>query len=160
MEKIQYLVDKYDIIFFEDTCDALGSYYDSKPLGSFGKMSTCSFYPAHHMTTAEGGYVATDDPKLFRTLNSLRDWGRDCYCDLGKDNTCGKRFQWQLGDLPTGYDHKYTYSHLGYNLKITDMQAACGLAQLERIDEFVQKRRHNFSYLTKKFKNLPKSTKK
>ena len=154
IEEIASIAKKHNLWLIEDCCDALGSEYKNKKVGAFGDIGTLSFYPAHHITMGEGGAVFTNNSRLRLLIESFRDWGRDCYCDLGKDNTCGKRFQWQLGDLPTGYDHKYTYSHLGYNLKITDMQAACGLAQLERIDEFVQKRRHNFSYLTKKFKNL------
>ena len=154
MEKIQYLVDKYDIIFFEDTCDALGSYYDSKPLGSFGKMSTCSFYPAHHMTTAEGGYVATDDPKLFRTLNSLRDWGRDCYCNIGKagcvlDGTaCGERFKNWIPELPDLiYDHRYVYREIGYNLKPIEIQGALGLEQMKKLGDMEAARRLNYKSL-------------
>ena len=154
IEEISSIAKKHNLWLIEDCCDALGSEYQNKKVGSFGDIGTLSFYPAHHITMGEGGAVFTNNSRLRLLIESFRDWGRDCYCDLGKDNTCGKRFQWQLGGLPTGYDHKYTYSHLGYNLKITDMQAACGLAQLERIDEFVQKRRHNFSYLTKKFTDL------
>ena len=154
IEEIASIAEKHNLWLIEDCCDALGSEYKNKKVGSFGDIGTLSFYPAHHITMGEGGAVFTNNSKLRLLIESFRDWGRDCYCDLGKDNTCGKRFQWQLGDLPTGYDHKYTYSHLGYNLKITDMQAACGLAQLERIDEFTQKRRHNFSYLTNKFTDL------
>ena len=159
MEKIQYLVDKNDIIFFEDTCDALGSYYDSKPLGSFGKMSTCSFYPAHHMTTAEGGYVATDDPKLFRTLNSLRDWGRDCYCNIGKagcvlDGTaCGERFKNWIPELPDLiYDHRYVYREIGYNLKPIEIQGALGLEQMKKLGDMEAARRLNYRSLFNIFK--------
>ena len=115
----------------EDNCDALGSEYKGMRTGSFGDLATLSFYPAHHITTGEGGAVLVKSPLVKKQVESFRDWGRDCYCQPGKDNTCGKRFCWKLGDLPEGYDHKYTYAHLGYNLKITDMQAACGLAQLE-----------------------------
>jgi CDP-6-deoxy-D-xylo-4-hexulose-3-dehydrase len=131
----------------EDCCDALGSLYKGRKVGTLGHIGTLSFYPAHHITMGEGGAVFTDDPLLKRALESIRDWGRDCYCAPGKDNTCRKRFQWQLGELPIGYDHKYTYSHLGYNLKITDMQAAVGVAQLERLDGFIATRRQNFEYL-------------
>jgi CDP-6-deoxy-D-xylo-4-hexulose-3-dehydrase len=138
----------------EDCCDALGSEYKGKRVGTFGDIGTLSFYPAHHITMGEGGAVFTNSSELTVLIESFRDWGRDCYCEPGKDNTCGKRFDWQLGDLPKGYDHKYTYSHLGYNLKITDIQAACGLSQLRRIDEFVQKRRDNFAYLSEKLRGL------
>ncbi|MDP9066067.1 MAG: DegT/DnrJ/EryC1/StrS family aminotransferase, partial [Pseudomonadota bacterium] len=125
-------------------CDALGATYRERKVGTFGHVGTLSFYPAHHITMGEGGAVFTDDDVLRRAIESLRDWGRDCYCAPGRDNTCGKRFKWQLGDMPAGYDHKYTYSHLGYNLKITDMQAAVGLAQLDRLEGFVDARRKNF----------------
>ena len=131
----------------EDCCDALGSTYGGRKVGTFGHVGTLSFYPAHHITMGEGGAVFTDDPLLKRAIESIRDWGRDCYCAPGRDNTCGKRFKWQLGDLPRGYDHKYTYSHLGYNLKITDMQAAVGLAQMDRLDGFIATRRANFRRL-------------
>ena len=116
-------------------------------VGTFGQIATVSFYPAHHITMGEGGAVLTNLPKLKTLAESFRDWGRDCWCDPGKDNTCGKRYEWQLGDLPHGYDHKYTYSHIGYNLKATDMQAAVGLAQMQKLDGFIQKRKENFSYL-------------
>ncbi len=138
----------------EDCCDALGSEYKGERVGTFGDIGTLSFYPAHHITMGEGGAVFMNNSQLAVLVESFRDWGRDCYCEPGKDNTCGKRFDWQLGDLPKGYDHKYTYSHLGYNLKITDVQAACGLSQLRRIDEFVQKRRNNFAYLSEKLHGL------
>ena len=119
----------------EDSCDALGGTFDGKPIGSFGDLATLSFYPAHHITMGEGGAVMINNEELAKIAESIRDWGRDCYCAPGKDNTCGKRFCQKLGDLPEGYDHKYTYSHMGYNLKITDMQASCGLAQLGKLGE-------------------------
>jgi len=137
----------------EDNCDALGSKYNNQLTGTFGDIGTLSFYPAHHITMGEGGAVFTNNPKLKPIIESFRDWGRDCYCPGGKDNTCGKRFGWQLGTLPEGYDHKYTYSHAGYNLKITDMQAACGVAQLDKLDGFIQKRKDNFNYLHEKLKS-------
>ncbi|MHB8885630.1 MAG: lipopolysaccharide biosynthesis protein RfbH [Methylovirgula sp.] len=138
---------KYDLLLVEDCCDALGATYDGKKVGTFGALGTLSFYPAHHITMGEGGAVLCNRMIFKRIVESLRDWGRDCYCDPGKDNTCNRRFDWQLGELPYGYDHKYTYSHLGYNLKITDMQAAVGLAQLESLDAFVAVRRNNWQYL-------------
>jgi CDP-6-deoxy-D-xylo-4-hexulose-3-dehydrase len=119
-------------------------------VGTFGDIGTLSFYPAHHITMGEGGAVFTNNPALKRIIESFRDWGRDCYCAPGEDNTCGKRFCWQLGDLPEGYDHKYTYSHLGYNLKITDMQAACALAQMDRVDDFIVARKRNFTWLSER----------
>jgi len=138
---------KHDLWLIEDNCDALGSRYNGQLTGTFGDIGTLSFYPAHHITMGEGGAVFTNNHELKLITESFRDWGRDCYCQPGKDNTCGKRFCWKLGNLPEGYDHKYTYSHLGYNLKITDMQAACGLAQMDKLDGFVQARKDNFSYL-------------
>ena len=138
---------KYDLWLVEDCCDALGSLYNGAHVGTFGDISTVSFYPAHHITMGEGGAVLTNSADLKSIAESIRDWGRDCYCPPGKDNTCGKRFQWKLGELPPGYDHKYTYSHVGYNLKITDMQAACGLGQLEHLDFFIKKRRENHQSL-------------
>ena len=138
---------KYGHWLIEDNCDALGSRYDGQLTGTFGDIGTLSFYPAHHITMGEGGAVFTNNHELKLIAESFRDWGRDCYCPPGKDNTCGKRFCWKLGNLPEGYDHKYTYSHLGYNLKITDMQAACGLAQMDKLDGFVQARKDNFAYL-------------
>ena len=143
------LCKKYNLWLIEDNCDALGSKYENKLTGTFGDISTLSFYPAHHITMGEGGAVVTNNIKLKRIAESFRDWGRDCYCEPGKDNTCNKRFCWKLGDLPFGYDHKYTYSHLGYNLKITDMQAACGLAQLDKLEYFIKKRIENFQILYK-----------
>jgi len=154
LKAIKEFTEKYNLWLVEDTCDALGSEYDGKRVGTFGDIGTLSFYPAHHITMGEGGAVFTNNAQLKMCIESIRDWGRDCYCLPGCDNTCGKRFDWQLGDLPKGYDHKYTYSHLGYNLKITDMQAACGLAQLERLDGFVKARKDNFDYLTEKLQTL------
>jgi CDP-6-deoxy-D-xylo-4-hexulose-3-dehydrase len=140
LDKVKRLCDKYNLWLVEDCCDALGAKYNNQHVGTFGDIATCSFYPAHHITMGEGGAVFTNNAKLMTIAESFRDWGRDCYCDPGCDNTCEKRFEQQLGDLPYGYDHKYTYSHLGYNLKISDMQAACGLAQLKRLSEFIKKR--------------------
>ncbi len=144
---IKDLCARYNLWLVEDSCDALGSTYAGKRVGSFGDVGTLSFYPAHHITMGEGGCVFTNNDELKVYAESFRDWGRDCYCLPGKDNTCQKRFDWQLGDLPHGYDHKYTYSHIGYNLKITDMQAACGWAQLQKLDSFVAARKHNFTFL-------------
>lgn len=138
---------KHDLYLIEDCCDALGSTYNGRNVGTFGDLATLSFYPAHHITMGEGGAVLCSSTKFKRIVESLRDWGRDCYCEPGQDNTCNKRFEWQLGELPLGYDHKYTYSHLGYNLKITDMQAALGVAQLARLDDFITARRENWRYL-------------
>jgi CDP-6-deoxy-D-xylo-4-hexulose-3-dehydrase len=154
VKKIKEICDKYNLWLIEDTCDALGSKYNNQLVGTFGDLATLSFYPAHHITMGEGGAVFTNSIKLKRIAESFRDWGRDCYCEPGKDNTCNKRFDWQLGDLPYGYDHKYTYSHMGYNLKITDMQAACGLAQLDRLEGFIKKRKENFNFLYKSLKEL------
>lgn len=155
---------KYNLWLVEDNCDALGSKYNGQFTGTFGDIATLSFYPAHHITMGEGGAIFTSNPELKKIIESFRDWGRDCYCPGGKDNTCGKRFGWKLGDLPEGYDHKYTYSHMGFNLKITDMQAACGLAQLEKLESFIQARKDNFSYLKHQLKSceefisLPEAT--
>lgn len=144
---VRELCDRYGLWLIEDCCDALGSTFEGKGVGTFGDIGTLSFYPAHHITMGEGGAVFTNNPLLKRIMESFRDWGRDCYCAPGEDNTCGKRFCWKLGDLPEGYDHKYTYSHLGYNLKITDMQAACALAQMDRLDDFILARKRNFVWL-------------
>ena len=140
-------VRRHDLWLVEDCCDAVGSLYDGKQVGTFGDLATVSFYPAHHMTMGEGGCVLTDKPMLRTISESFRDWGRDCWCEPGKDNTCGKRFKWELGTLPCGYDHKYTYSHIGYNLKVTDMQAAVGVAQLQKLPGFIEARRKNFRLL-------------
>lgn len=149
---LRALADQHGLWLIEDCCDAFGSRLHGRSVGTFGHLGTLSFYPAHHITTGEGGAVFTDDPLLARAVESFRDWGRDCYCAPGKDNTCGKRFEWQLGDLPCGYDHKYTYSHAGYNLKITDMQAALGVAQMARLDEFIAIRQSNFAHLTSRLR--------
>lgn len=141
------LADRHGLWLVEDCCDALGSLHAGRPVGTFGDIGTLSFYPAHHITMGEGGAVFTADATLRRALESLRDWGRDCWCAPGCDNTCGRRFDQQHGELPAGYDHKYVYSHLGYNLKITDMQAALGLAQLDKLDAFIAARRANYAYL-------------
>ena len=146
--EVMRVAQKHDLWVVEDCCDALGATYDGKGVGTFGDIGTLSFYPAHHITMGEGGAVFTQKPRLKRVIESMRDWGRDCWCAPGQDNTCGKRFARKLGDLPMGYDHKYTYSHCGYNLKITDMQAAVGLTQLDRADEFIAARRRNFAVLT------------
>ena len=150
LKVVRELCDRYGLWLIEDCCDALGSTYEGRLVGGFGDLGTLSFYPAHHITMGEGGAVFTDSPLLKRIVESFRDWGRDCYCAPGEDNTCGKRFGWQLGELPAGYDHKYTYSHLGYNLKITDMQAACALAQMDRLDDFIAARRRNFGWLSER----------
>ena len=149
---LRKLADQHGLWLIEDCCDAFGSLLHGQSVGTFGHIGTLSFYPAHHITTGEGGAVFTDDPLLARIIESFRDWGRDCYCGPGKDNTCGKRFDWQLGALPCGYDHKYTYSHAGYNLKITDMQAALGVAQIAQLDNFIAARKKNFAYLTEKLR--------
>ena len=153
LDVVTALCRKYGLWLVEDCCDALGATYDGKKVGTFGDIGTLSFYPAHHITMGEGGAVFTNDAELKLIAESFRDWGRDCYCAPGKDNTCNKRFDWQLGDLPYGYDHKYTYSHLGYNLKISDMQAACALAQMDRVDGFIAARKKNFAYLTERLQS-------
>lgn len=168
LEVVTALCKKYNLWLVEDCCDALGATYKGQMVGTFGDIGTLSFYPAHHITMGEGGAVFTNNSDLKLIAESFRDWGRDCYCPPGKDNTCDKRFCWtkeQLGgDLPDGYDHKYTYSHLGYNLKISDMQAACALAQMDRVEEFIAQRRANFAYLKKRlqscadFLHLPEAT--
>jgi CDP-6-deoxy-D-xylo-4-hexulose-3-dehydrase len=154
LEEVGRIARKHGLWLVEDCCDALGSTYDSRRVGTFGDIGTLSFYPAHHITMGEGGAVFTNHDDLRRIAESFRDWGRDCYCQPGKDNTCGKRFCWQLGELPFGYDHKYTYSHIGFNLKITDMQAACALAQMDRLDGFVAQRKHNFGYLKERLRSV------
>jgi len=164
LDVITDLCKKYNLWLVEDCCDALGSTYNGQLVGTFGDIGTLSFYPAHHITMGEGGAVFTNNPDLKRIAESFRDWGRDCYCAPGKDNTCGRRFSQQFGSLPEGYDHKYTYSHLGYNLKITDMQAACGLAQLEKAPRFITQRKEHFAFLKERlasceeFLILPEAT--
>lgn len=154
LAEVTRVAKKHDLFLVEDCCDALGSRYDGQLCGSFGNIGTLSFYPAHHITMGEGGAVFTNDPFLNKIATSIRDWGRDCHCEPGEDNTCGRRFDWKLGDLPKGYDHKYTYSHLGYNLKITDMQAAVALAQMDRLQGFIDQRRANFDFLKSALKPL------
>lgn len=164
IDTVKSIADKYGLFLIEDCCDAVGSTYRGKMVGTFGDLATTSFYPAHHITMGEGGSVLTSNPLLKRIAMSMRDWGRDCYCDPGCDNTCGRRFKGQYGDLPKGYDHKYVYSHIGYNLKVTDMQAAIGVAQLKKLPDFVQKRKDNFDKLYNGLKQyeeyliLPKAT--
>ena len=154
LDTVQRLCKEYNLWLIEDSCDALGSTYRGQRTGSFGDTATLSFYPAHHITTGEGGAVFVKSPLVKKQVESFRDWGRDCYCETGKDNTCAKRFGWKLGDLPEGYDHKYTYSHIGYNLKATDMQAALGLTQLAKVELFIQKRKDNYEYLKKHLSNV------
>jgi CDP-4-dehydro-6-deoxyglucose reductase, E1 len=164
LEVVTAICKKHGLWLVEDCCDALGAKYNGQLVGTFGDIGTLSFYPAHHITMGEGGAVFTNDPELKLIAESFRDWGRDCYCPPGKDNTCNKRFCWKLGDLPEGYDHKYTYSHLGYNLKISDMQAACALAQMDRVEEFIAARKSNFKHLKERLANcaqflhLPEAT--
>ena len=164
LDVVTALCKKNNLWLVEDCCDALGTTYRGQMVGTFGDIATLSFYPAHHITMGEGGAVFSNNSKLMQIAESFRDWGRDCFCQPGKDNTCGKRFCQQLGALPFGYDHKYTYSHLGYNLKITDMQAACGLAQLEKAPQFIQARKDNFAFLKARLKDceefisLPEAT--
>jgi len=152
--KIADIARRHKLWLIEDCCDALGATYDGRHVGTFGDIGTLSFYPAHHITMGEGGAVFTSHPGLRRAMETFRDWGRDCYCDPGKDNTCQRRFDWQLGELPRGYDHKYIYSHLGFNLKITDMQAAVGVSQLEHLEGFIAARRRNFELLKSGLKEL------
>lgn len=153
LKVVKEFAEKYNLWLVEDCCDALGTEYGGKKVGTYGDIGTLSFYPAHHITMGEGGAVFTNSPELKKIIESFRDWGRDCYCQPGCDNTCSNRFSQQHGDLPNGYDHKYTYSHLGYNLKISDMQAACGLAQMDSLDEFIRMRKSNFSYLKERLQD-------
>jgi CDP-4-dehydro-6-deoxyglucose reductase, E1 len=154
LDAVTAFCKKYNLWLVEDCCDALGSTWKGQKVGTFGDISTVSFYPAHHITMGEGGAVMTDKPALQVLIDSFRDWGRDCWCEPGVDNTCGKRFEWQLGTLPCGYDHKYTYSHVGYNLKATDMQAALGLRQMDKLPTFIERRKANFAYLKEQLKPL------
>jgi CDP-6-deoxy-D-xylo-4-hexulose-3-dehydrase len=154
LEAVTAFCKKNNLWLIEDCCDAVGAIYNGLPVGKFGDIATVSFYPAHHITMGEGGAVLTDQPKLKKIIESFRDWGRDCWCETGKDNTCGKRFDWQLGDLPAGYDHKFTYSHIGYNLKVTDMQAAVGVSQLKKLPRFIERRQENFDHLTERLSSL------
>jgi CDP-6-deoxy-D-xylo-4-hexulose-3-dehydrase len=156
LNKIMKIVEKYNLWFIEDNCDSLGSKYEGRYTGTFGHVSTSSFYPAHHITMGEGGAVLTDDPTLKKIILSFRDWGRDCWCEPGKDNTCGLRFAKQFGQLPFGYDHKYVYSHIGYNLKLTDMQAAIGVEQLKKLPQFIKSRKSNFFFLKNELKKYEK----
>ena len=164
LKAIKSICEKYNLWLIEDSCDALGSTYENQMVGTFGDLATLSFYPAHHITMGEGGAVFTNSIKLKMIAQSYRDWGRDCFCEPGMENTCGKRYDWKLGDLPRGYDHKYIYSHAGYNMKITDMQAACGLAQLSRVKDFIKSRKNNFKYIYNNLKShedfliLPRAT--
>jgi CDP-6-deoxy-D-xylo-4-hexulose-3-dehydrase len=153
-ERVAAIARKHGLFLIEDCCDALGATLNGRHVGTFGDIGTLSFYPAHQITMGEGGAVFTSHPVLRRGMETFRDWGRDCYCEPGKDNTCKRRFDWQLGDLPYGYDHKYIYSHMGFNLKITDMQAAVGVAQLEHLDSFVEARRRNFDMLKNGLRDL------
>lgn len=154
VDEVRSFCFRHGLWLIEDCCDALGSKWKGKNVGSFGNLSTFSFYPAHHITTGEGGAVLTNDPMLKVLVESYRDWGRACWCDTGCDNTCGKRFDWQIGDLPQGYDHKYTYSHIGYNLKATDMQAALGCSQIDKLPQFIERRKENFQHLYSALKPL------
>lgn len=154
LEQVTAFAQRHNLWLIEDCCDAVGATYQGRPVGTFGDLATVSFYPAHHITMGEGGCVLTNKPGLKKLAESFRDWGRDCWCEPGKDNTCGKRFDWQLGELPHGYDHKYTYSHIGYNLKLTDMQAAVGVAQLPKLPAFIAARRRNFKALYEGLRDL------
>lgn len=164
LDAVTAFVEQHDLFLIEDTCDALGAQYRGRPVGTFGQLATVSFYPAHHITMGEGGAVLTSAPTLKKLVESFRDWGRDCWCEPGQSNTCGQRFDWQLGELPQGYDHKYIYSHIGYNLKATDLQAAIGVAQLKKLPRFIELRRRNFQLLKdglrrwEKFLILPEAT--
>jgi len=164
LKAVKSICEKRNLWLIEDSCDALGSTYENQMVGTFGDLATLSFYPAHHITMGEGGAVFTNSIKLKMIAQSYRDWGRDCFCEPGMENTCRKRFDWKLGELPKGYDHKYIYSHAGYNMKITDMQAACGLAQVNRVEKFIKSRKSNFKYIYESLKSheefliLPKAT--
>ncbi len=164
LKAVKSICEKRNLWLIEDSCDALGSKYENKMVGTFGDLATLSFYPAHHITMGEGGAVFTNSIKLKMIAQSYRDWGRDCFCEPGMENTCKKRFDWKLGELPRGYDHKYIYSHAGYNMKITDMQAACGLAQVDRVEKFIKSRKSNFKYIYQSLKSheefliLPEAT--
>ncbi|MBL0311618.1 MAG: lipopolysaccharide biosynthesis protein RfbH [Holophagaceae bacterium] len=164
LDAVMRVAEKHQLWVIEDCCDAVGAEYQGKKVGTFGDLATVSFYPAHHITMGEGGAVLTNSPQLKKLVESFRDWGRDCWCEPGYDNTCRKRFDWQLGDLPQGYDHKYSYSHIGYNLKLTDMQAAVGVSQLKKLPHFLQRRQENYIYLREKlgslqeFLELPEAT--
>ena len=147
LKTIVRIARKYNLWLIEDCCDALGSRFDQKLVGTFGDISTFSFYPAHQITMGEGGAVVTNNPFIYRSIRQFRDWGRDCWCDTGKDNTCGKRFKWKIGDLPLGYDHKYIYTQIGFNLKLTDFQAAIGVAQLKKLPHFIKRRKENYTKL-------------
>jgi CDP-6-deoxy-D-xylo-4-hexulose-3-dehydrase len=154
LDAVKAFAARHDLWLIEDICDAVGATYRGRKVGTFGDLATTSFYPAHHITMGEGGSVLMEQPLLRTLVESFRDWGRDCWCAPGKDNTCGKRFDWQLGELPCGYDHKYTYSHIGYNLKLTDMQAAVGVAQLQKLDGFIEARQRNFALLREGLRDL------
>ncbi|MBK9712525.1 MAG: lipopolysaccharide biosynthesis protein RfbH [Kouleothrix sp.] len=156
LDAVMEVARRHGLWVIEDTCDAVGAEYRGRKVGTFGDLATVSFYPAHHITMGEGGAVLTNSPSLKKIVESFRDWGRDCWCEPGVDNTCGKRFDWQLGDLPRGYDHKYTYSHIGYNLKLSDMQAAVGVAQLKKLPQFIDQRRRNFVFLSEALQPLAK----
>ena len=153
LTEVAAFAKKHHLYLIEDCCDALGAEFDGKHVGTFGDLATVSFYPAHHITTGEGGAILTNRPRLKTLLESFRDWGRDCWCDPGKADTCGKRFEWQLGDLPEAYDHKYIYSHVGYNLKMTDMQAAIGASQIQKLPHFIEKRRSNYHFLRERLES-------
>ena len=156
LNKVKEICNKYNLWLIEDCCDAFGTTYNNQKVGTFGDIATLSFYPAHHITIGEGGAVLTNNPILKKAMESIRDWGRDCWCAPGCDNTCNQRFTQKLGDLPEGYDHKYIYSHLGYNLKITDMQAACGVSQLKKVNKFIEKRKENFIKIKEKLEKFSK----
>ena len=156
LEKVTAFAKKHNLWLIEDCCDAVGSRYNGEMVGTYGDIATTSFYPAHHITMGEGGAVLTNSVKLKKIIESFRDWGRDCWCATGTDDTCGKRFDWQIGDLPHGFDHKYIYSHIGYNLKLTDMQAAIGVAQLQKLEQFIQQRNDNFNFLKENLQSLEK----